>query len=375
MSKQKINSGLLSSGAITEEAMLAYLSGALSAADKAQFEQLLANDPFAQEALEGLQSIAQPTMVQPTIATLQNKVRERAGIKEAKTIKLHWATYAWAAAVVGLLIGVGVLMINLMDTKGSTLAENKEATPNEITLFDANEKETKLEQGPIATEERTTKEPQLPSNSSISESIEADDAEQSKKLKLKDEPTAASETNSVATSANVVTKTMGNEGAARAGEKGTMSQSKEAEFVEPKVKKESAAPSTTVAISDAMTVSESKNKATVSMDDAMKEFNSGNYKKASEQFDALLKIHPENAEALYFGGISDYINGNTKKSEKNFDKLLTGSKGYAEGSKWYKANILLKKGKKEEAKKLLQDLSQTNGSYKERAVKKLTEVQ
>lgn len=373
MSKQKINSGLLSSGAITEEAMLAYLSGALSAADKAQFEQLLANDPFAQEALEGLQSIAQPTMVQPTIATLQNKVRERAGIKEAKAIKLHWATYAWAAAVVGLLIGASVLMINLMDTKGSTLAENKKATPNEITLFDANEKETKLEQGPINTVESTTEEP--PSNSSSSEPIEADDAEQSKKTESKDAINTAGEVNSVATSALIATKTIATESAARAEEKVAVSQSKGAGLAEPKVKKESAAPSATVAISDAMTVSESKNKATVSMDDAMKEFNSGNYKKASEQFDALLKIHPENAEALYFGGISDYINGNTKKSEKNFDKLLTGSKGYVEGSKWYKANILLKKGKKEDAKKLLQDLSQTNGSYKERALKKLTEVQ
>ena len=89
----------------------------------------------------------------------------------------------------------------------------------------------------------------------------------------------------------------------------------------------------------------------------------------------ILKQQPNNIDALYWGGISDYINGNTKKSEKNFDKLLKDGTKYVEGSKWYKANILLKKGKKEEAKKLLDELSNTSGSYKERAVKKKAEME
>ena len=112
---------------------------------------------------------------------------------------------------------------------------------------------------------------------------------------------------------------------------------------------------------------------TVNLDDAMKTFNSGNYKKSSEQFDEILNDQPKNAEALYFGGISDYINEKTNKSEKNFDKLLKDGSRYTEGSKWYKANILLKKGKKDEAKKLLNELGNSNGSYKERALKKLQE--
>jgi hypothetical protein len=108
----------------------------------------------------------------------------------------------------------------------------------------------------------------------------------------------------------------------------------------------------------------------ITMDDAMKSFNSGDYKKSSGQFDAILSQQPSNADALYFGGISDYIIGNDKKSEKNFDKLLKEGTKFVEGSKWYKANILLLKGKREEAKKLLDELSQSSGSYKERAVKR-----
>ena len=111
------------------------------------------------------------------------------------------------------------------------------------------------------------------------------------------------------------------------------------------------------------------------MDDAMKSFNSGDYKTSSDQFSEILKQQPTNADALYFGGISDYINGNTKRSEKNFDKLLKDGTKFSEGSKWYKANILLKKGKRDEAKERLDELANSGGSYKERAVKKRAEVE
>jgi tetratricopeptide (TPR) repeat protein len=374
MSKLKTNSGLLSSGAITEEAMMAYLSGELSAGDKAQFEKLLAEDPFAQDALEGLQSLSQPAAAQPVIDALQTKVHERAGLKETKAINLHWATYAWAAAVVGLLVGVGVLMINMLGNKDDALAENKEAAPTETTLFETQTQETKLEQGLLPATDSSLLNSELSNKGaalqeSPSEVVVAADQEDlvSKKPALKDEtqPQASAPAAPAVAGVSKVAET-----AALEEQKVVAAQNRSKALSETNAKKESVE-----AMGDAMVVSASKSKPSVSVDDAMKEFNSGNYKKASEQFDVLLKNQPENAEALYFGGISDYINGNTKKSEKNFDKLLSGSKGYVEGSKWYKANILLKKGKKEEAKKLLQDLSQTNGSYKERAVKKLAEVQ
>jgi predicted Zn-dependent protease len=72
--------------------------------------------------------------------------------------------------------------------------------------------------------------------------------------------------------------------------------------------------------------------------------------------------------------VSTYINGNTAKAEQQFDKLLRRGV-YVEGSKWYKANILLKKGKTAEAKELLQSLDKNNGCYHDRAVKKLEALQ
>jgi predicted Zn-dependent protease len=129
----------------------------------------------------------------------------------------------------------------------------------------------------------------------------------------------------------------------------------------------------TLRSTDSIAASSSKTK-NASLDGAMQSFYAGDYKTASGAFDAVLKSEPDNPQALYFGGISDYIDGETAKSEASFDKILKKGTIFIDGAKWYKANILLKKGERDQAKALLQDLSNSNGSYKERAVKKLADL-
>lgn len=103
---------------------------------------------------------------------------------------------------------------------------------------------------------------------------------------------------------------------------------------------------------------------------AMTLFNNGNYIEAEKKFDQMIASNPDNYEGRYFGAVSAYINGNSSKAEKQFDYML--SKGiYPEGSKWYKANILLKNGDTATAKEMLRSLSISAGIYKERAIKKL----
>lgn len=112
-------------GVVREEALLAYLNNELGAEDVQQLEKLLANDPFAQEALEGLKQTTRATAT-AAVVNINRRVRERTGTKEGTGAKMHWTAYAWAAAVLGLLVGIGFIMITFMGNKtDGTIAMNE----------------------------------------------------------------------------------------------------------------------------------------------------------------------------------------------------------------------------------------------------------
>lgn len=417
MNRQKGDKDLFPQGNIGEEAMLAYLRGELTDEEKQQFEKLLKEDPFAQEALEGLQNIPAQEDISHSFHTIKKKVREKSSGKEAKGVQLRWPIYAWAASVFGLLIGIGFLMINYIDMKSPEIAQNTQNKKDtEVSIVQGKTEEPTLIAAPSAdslngntatTEESGSGEvgttADIPSANKMN-----DQKEKSEQFALKKPepvkalpPVTVGENNAEnANQAPVIANSAlsannNNAGMTSLPATGAVTRGEEVDkdFLEKKAaeikevaankasskKEEKAARAKTKSNGTAATLSDLKaaseeNTRRVSIDDAMQSFNAGDYKKSSGQFDEVLKKDPNNTDALYFGGISDYIEGNTTKSEKNFDKLLKGGTRYVEGSKWYKANILLQKDKKTEAKKLLQDLAGTNSSYKERAVKKLAEM-
>lgn len=396
MSKQKKDKvDLVHDGVISEEAMLAFVNNELSATEKQELEKLLEGDPFAQDAVEGLTQTENKKEIATSIALVKRKLRERLGEKETRSFQIHWTNYAWAAALLGLLIGIGFVMVQYFGKSDNSIAMSQKEEP--VT---------------VETNILTTQEP--PANTSATEiaTSEAPQVEQSNHTdgdKAAETMVAGLQKNTPEQSLradNISSTVAGASGGAQAPVAPATKLAKEREElamsddaakgksnVDERAKKdatvtisaEKSAVSTEPVVSEskvasykaiATTTADSKQEApkTASVDEAMKSFNSGDYKLASAQFDLVLKQTPENAAALYFGGISDYINGKTSKGEKNFDKLLKSGSQYVEGSKWYKANILLKKGKKDEAQRMLLELAATNGSYKERAAKKLEEV-
>ena len=371
-------------GVVTEEALIAYLHNELSPEDKQQLEKLLAEDPFAQDALEGLQASASQTAVTTSLSSLNKKVRERSGLKEKKGLQVHWVTYAWAAVLLGLLIGVGFIMVNFLNKDNHTdIAQNKNApapvpsspapvtapkdtaaqaiivttdtvAPATVAAAKQAEKPVVTSSGSTTTYSYTTSGTSKPlaatnevkSNVSTatvtySDRVKTTDKSVAEKGKTRDEASRKSASDSLAT------------GGLANNQKNNRASATES------VKKE--------------TRPDIKDFASL-QDEAMKSFNAGDYATAGEYFDKLIKHDPDNVDALYFGGISDYLTGKTAKSESNFDRLIKKGNKYIDGTKWYKANILIKKGKSEAARALLQDLSNGSSSYKERAIKKLAEM-
>ncbi|MFN8300561.1 MAG: hypothetical protein U0T75_15780 [Chitinophagales bacterium] len=410
MSNPKTNKELLDEGNITEALMMAYVNNTLSAGERQQFEKLLADDPFAQDALEGLQATQNVQAATASIARVKSKVRERTGAGEAKVVKMHWTNYAWAAAIFAMLIGIGFLMVGYMGKKADTMAMNEQkeskATEQSTPFLKSADKNqsagattvTATDSGSFTLNANGTSAPPATSfdmESKPSGAVAENGKQEEHKFAA---PVPASEgvikqsteqknlsTSPAAGMNSTITANNGTaavpDGKKNAASYNTVPAQAPASnrYDDGLYKEERKSPARDEDLSEVVVSSNKKDKAkettgSTSIEDARGSFNSGDYKKAGDQFDAVLKKDPNNPDALYFGGITDYINGKTNKSEKNFDKLLQDGKRYQEGSKWYKANILLKKGKKEEARKLLQDLANSSGSYKERAVQKLEEV-
>ena len=118
MTKPK-NTGLIEEGVITEEALLAYAEGKLSPVEQAEMERLLRDDPFAQEALEGMRKSSKPSEIHHALTFINSQLREKTGIRERnkKGIQIHWANYAYAALVLGVLVGVAFVMIHIFSNK------------------------------------------------------------------------------------------------------------------------------------------------------------------------------------------------------------------------------------------------------------------
>lgn len=321
MAKPK-NIPLTEDGVITQEALLAYAQGRLSDAERVQIDNLLRDDPFAQDALEGMKSSPAPAEISTVVISLNTQLREKTGVRERKKkgIDIHWANYAYAAVVLGVLVSVGYVMIHVLSNNAREEAMNKPV---------AQAQESK----PIL-EEKKKEEPKIDSTNLVS--TESDSA--SRKAGYVNAETPPSAIDEARPSAD------------------------------KEIKKTEASILPIADKSSPVTATPVGSQTGAQLNTAKTIFESGDYVGAEKKYNEILASQPNNADALYFGGICAYLNGSRGSGEANFDKLASSSL-YSDGTKWYKANILIKKGKKEDAKQLLRDLVNTNSIFKDRAVK------
>ncbi len=93
------------------------------------------------------------------------------------------------------------------------------------------------------------------------------------------------------------------------------------------------------------------------------------YDEALKDFNSYLKYKPNDYEILYKTGFSNYKLKHYNKAISNFNKVISeGINRYAEDARWYKANSLIKLGKKEDAKTILNSIIVKNGKYQNQAL-------
>jgi len=108
---------------------------------------------------------------------------------------------------------------------------------------------------------------------------------------------------------------------------------------------------------------------------AMESFSDGNYQIAARGFKKVLETDPDNYAALYHGGVSYLYTSRSSKALVNFDKIIKNrSNSYYEDARWQKARVLAKKGRTDEAKKLLNAIIYSDGKYRQQAQQALEDL-
>ena len=101
----------------------------------------------------------------------------------------------------------------------------------------------------------------------------------------------------------------------------------------------------------------------------------GNYEGAIEDLNTILSQFPNDLNAIFYTALAYYNLDKSELALKNLDKVLTDvNKTFYDEAKWYKVLTLIKQGRTQRAKEILNEIIAAKGFYKDKAVDKLKEV-
>jgi tetratricopeptide (TPR) repeat protein len=111
------------------------------------------------------------------------------------------------------------------------------------------------------------------------------------------------------------------------------------------------------------------------LNEGLRAFHNGHYGKCIEKMEVLRKNNPSDLNAAFYMGVSYVKLEMYEKSIPFFDQVLNSPNNvFHEEANWYKALALIGNGNTEAAKKVLTEISQKDGFYKEKAAAKLQEL-
>lgn len=98
--------------------------------------------------------------------------------------------------------------------------------------------------------------------------------------------------------------------------------------------------------------------------ESLEGYKSGAYEGALHDFAIILRKHPEELNAKFYGGMAYFEMGNYVEALKNFDFVIEHPVSvFNPESEWYKAQTLVRLGELKKAKNLLEKIIQEKGFY------------
>ncbi len=109
--------------------------------------------------------------------------------------------------------------------------------------------------------------------------------------------------------------------------------------------------------------------------ESLASFKTGAYEKSLEDFSIILRKHPDELNAKFYGGLAYFEMGDYESALKNFDFVIEHPiPVFNPESEWYKAQSLVRLGNLKMAKDLLEKIIIEKGFYAEKARQLLDEI-
>ena len=106
--------------------------------------------------------------------------------------------------------------------------------------------------------------------------------------------------------------------------------------------------------------------------DALKDFSEAKFADCQQKMALLLNENPTDVNALFYSGMSAYYQKNYSAANEFFQKVvLAKNNTFRQEAKWFIAMALYNSGKKQEAKKLFEEIKDVRGFYADRAATEL----
>lgn len=369
---------------LTREEMMAYLSGALSPVELHALEVHLSDCPFCSDALEGVESMENPSMFEDADHELKLQLEDLTQNGKTATVRV---LFPWriAAAFALLLASLATLWLAIPEQNDSIAisevfepypAPAPEPTPLEAKETGQNDPEKKVVINEYSSGADILNSP------SVSESLEDVATPGSSQNEQKPKQEREEKTAPGAVSSDDMAFSDNNTTQVRSGQTVDsemnavvlLQETVEAQKRSSSRKATSESVSKKEAVQAAEAIAETEGMVLIHdnrFKDAMAHYNKGEYQQALN----LLNQLPGTPVTGFYAGICSYSLGKHRDAQRHFESTIRSEDpSFMEAAHWYLALCLVQQQKNKDARRHLQKVVLFKGEFKSKAEKLLEEL-
>jgi len=372
-------------GCLSEEMMIGYLGNTLDAQQKKNVETHLLDCSLCSDALEGLELLSSDDFKART-HEIRSEVSELAGVSAPRVVKLKPLRVAAAAAIIGVMTGLGWLFMKYLDDRSDKIARHAfegnyepykppmESTDEIILLDDeASSEEVTLPDESLAATHDSRARMESTTGTTATRTTEAPITDVRREAAAPPQP--AGSTVSVDTIGFAAQGVAGGSNA-RVGdgvaaselhEVESTSKGRQARPEEKQVSHQKATGYATMEDANAADAREPEVRQQL-LDEGVSYYSANQHTQALTNFSTVLAVEPSNETALFYSAVSYIESGQPAKAMANLDKILQNqNSAYYDSAQWYKAMGLLRNGQTKPARKQLNSIIGTGSPYENKA--------